>query len=837
MVKDPRLDLTAKIRTNKLKGLYQQHTSILHPAPFVYFPLALLVAFVLSGMTWVAFSQASIVQASGIEAPSVSHVMASKQVTPAVIDGDAGMSPNAIHLYVANLAGAHEVPAVDTPATGRAVLSVISDTVYYRIFVADIISITAAHIHEGAIGTNGGVVVPLFTGGGTFDPANPISGTLTLSPTQIAKLAAGEYYVNVHTPTAPSGEIRGQIQHYSPPAGYNALLLGTNEPSSVETDAKGVARFTLINTNTLQYQVAVSDIISVTASHIHFGPAGVNGPVAHGLYTGTGTFDPQTPISGTVLLNAKELVDLLTGYLYVNVHTSANPGGEIRDQIGGARLFGANLTGAAETPPNDNIGSGRALFALNANATELSYRVSVKDISGISGAHIHRGVAGVSGSVVFPLFTAASGAFDASHPVSGTIPLSVAQLMALIDNEYYVNVHTPEFPAGALRGQLQAMATPTHLTALLTGRTETPAVDTNAVGLARITLYPELGTLHYSVAVTDITDVTASHIHFAPKGQSGGVVFALYNSNSGRPFDAANPVAGAALPSAKDWVDLLSGYHYINVHTNAHPSGEIRGQIDATQLLEARLSAASEVPPVVSNARGHALMALNPTATALDYRVLVENITDITASHIHRGAAGVNGPVVAPLFTGSGTFDAANPISGTVPLNTAMILEMLAGNTYVNVHTSANPSGEIRGQVERYHPRTHYVSHLRGEAEVPPVTTNARGNAYFYLNSSRGVLHYTISVRDIVSATASHIHYAPVGVNGGVVFGLFSAASGASLDNAHPLGGGLTLTGKNIVDLLTGYYYINVHTANVPSGEIRGQIMDGYSLYLPYLVR
>ena len=48
-------------------------------------------------------------------------------------------------------------------------------------------------------------------------------------------------------------------------------------------------------------------------------------------------FDAAHPISGVITLTAPNLVDLLTGYYYVNVHTTANPGGEIRGQIGGAR--------------------------------------------------------------------------------------------------------------------------------------------------------------------------------------------------------------------------------------------------------------------------------------------------------------------------------------------------------------------------------------------------------------------------------------------------------------------------------------------------------------------
>lgn len=739
-------------------------------------------------------------------------------VAPALPTGGAG-----IQLFAANLAGAHEIPAIDTIASGRALLSLDGDTLHYRLFIADIDNVSAAHIHDGVVGVNGPVVFPLFNGTGLFDANNPISGTLTLTPTQVTKLTAGEYYINVHTTDVPSGEIRGQIEPFTPPANLNALLLGSNEIPAVTSEAIGVATFHLTNTNTLQYHVAVSEIMSITAAHIHLGPAAENGPVAHGLFTGTGTFDPDNPISGTVTLNAKDLVDLLTNYLYVNVHTAATPSGEIRGQIGGARLFEAALSGAEETPPVIGHASGRALLALTADAGTLAYRIQVEEIDDISAAHIHLGAAGVAGPVVLPLYSG-SGAFDPTHPLSGTLALTTDQVMRLIAGDYYVNIHTPSHPSGEIRGQIAPFVAPMHLLALLRGNAEVPAVETDAVGIARLTLQPALGSLHFSVAVTDITGIGASHIHLGPAGQNGGVIFGLYNSSGSLAFDADHPIAGAVIPAAKDWIDLLTGYHYINVHTATHAGGEIRGQIGGPQLFRSTLSGANEVPTVPTDATGEGILALNRTATALDYRVHVADITDITASHIHRGAPGTDGGVVVALYTGAGSFDVFNPISGTVALATTALFDLLQGNHYINVHTASHPGGEIRGQIEPYTPMLQYQVPLSGTQEVPPVAGNASGGAFFQLDPTVGTLSYAISVTNIVSATAAHIHLAPVGENGGVVFGLYSAASGSTLDGTNPLGGLIHLNSKNLVDLLSGYYYVNIHTVANPSGEIRGQI-------------
>lgn len=743
-----------------------------------------------------------------------------------------------VHLFEANLSSANEVPAVDSAAAGRAVLALITNTLYYRVLVADIDKVTASHIHDGAPGVNGPVIIPLFTGSGVFDPANPISGTVTLTPTQVAKLMAGDYYINVHTSDVPSGEIRGQVRAYTPSANYNALLLGRNEATPVTTNAKGVAQFTLVNTNTLQYQLAVSDIISITASHIHFGPVGKNGPVVHGLYNGSGVFDPANPISGVITLTAKHMVDLLTGYYYVNVHTSANPGGEIRGQIGGARLFQANLTGAAEVPARNTNASGRAVLALSADATKLSYRVMVNDIEGTTAAHIHKAPAGVNGGIIYPLFSNASGVFDAANPISGMLDLTIDQVMDLITDQYYINVHTSAAPAGAIRGQVVAYQPPAHMMAPLSGADEVPAVTTDAVGIARLLLNSTLDTLHYSVWVSDIISVTASHIHFAPTGKNGPVVFPLYMGSGA--FDPTHPVGGAVALSAKNWVDLLTGYYYVNVHTSANPSGAIRGQIGGARLFLADLTGANEVPTVTTTATGKGIMALNANATAVDFRVMVQDIDNITMAHIHQAPVGVNGPVIAPLFLGVGLFGPANPISGTAPVNTPQVLHLLAGDYYVNVHTTDYPAGEIRGQIEPYTPGATWVATLSGAQETPPVTTTAGGEAGFALEADLNILHYTVSVTDIVSVTAAHIHVAPAGKSGPVVFPLFSSSQG-TFDATHPVGGCLQLTGKNLVDLVTGYYYVNVHTTAHPSGEIRGQIMAAGSaqstLFLPVIAR
>lgn len=110
--------------------------------------------------------------------------------------------------------------------------------------------------------------------------------------------------------------------------------------------------------------------------------------------------------------------------------------------------------------------------------------------------------------------------------------------------------------------------------------------------------------------------------------------------------------------------------------------------------FDAVLTGAQEVPSVSTVATGSGNFLL--TSAGLQYEIEVQNLTGslITAAHFHTGAAGVAGPVVEPI-TFSGT-----RASGTWTNLTATERDdILNGRIYVNVHTAANPNGEIRGQV------------------------------------------------------------------------------------------------------------------------------------------
>lgn len=131
-----------------------------------------------------------------------------------------------------------------------------------------------------------------------------------------------------------------------------------------------------------------------------------------------------------------------------------------------------------------------------------------------------------------------------------------------------------------------------------------------------------------------------------------------------------------------------------------------------TTSFTAPLDGDGVVPPVDTRARGLATFRLAPDGDGLGFKVNVANIDDVVGAHVHMATADENGPIVAFLFgdplsdpvTVNGTLaegtitepDVIGPIAGDF---SALLEAMADGRAYVQVHTSAHPTGEIRGQI------------------------------------------------------------------------------------------------------------------------------------------
>ena len=145
----------------------------------------------------------------------------------------------------------------------------------------------------------------------------------------------------------------------------------------------------------------------------------------------------------------------------------------------------------------------------------------------------------------------------------------------------------------------------------------------------------------------------------------------------------------------------------------------LTGQVATAQSeFTATLTGASQVPAVTTSAFGTATFDLNLSASELgvNFELTAINTPRAFMAHIHCGGVGENGPVVVWLagnhdgsgghdingsWIGDAKFTDANIVSGSACGDTLadLIDAMIAGRTYVNVHTEGNPGGEIRGQI------------------------------------------------------------------------------------------------------------------------------------------
>jgi hypothetical protein len=274
-----------------------------------------------------------------------------------------------------------------------------------------------------------------------------------------------------------------------PQATFDTQLSGDNEVPAVASGGSGYASVTLSeDESAIDYRLYVNGLDDVVMAHIHVGAAGENGPPVAFLF---GPADPAVPSDGLLdegtitesdLLASlpdfdgtmAQLVELIrSGDAYVNVHTEANTGGEIRGQLGLASFdFAAALSGSNEVPAVASDGTGLGTFSLNDSQTALNYKLITYGLEGTTMAHIHIGPAGVNGDVAVFLFgpdldgvthdgLLAEGTITESDLMSvpnvfdGTMATLIDHLRA---GTAYVNAHTVAYPAGEIRGQVAGLA-------------------------------------------------------------------------------------------------------------------------------------------------------------------------------------------------------------------------------------------------------------------------------------------------------------------------------------------------------------------------------------------
>jgi len=484
---------------------------------------------------------------------------------------------------------------------------------------------------------------------------------------------------------------------------FSTILQGASErPNPVTTDGTGSALFRLKG-NHLIFNITYSGLSgTAVAAHIH-GPASASAPAGILVdllpYNG-GAFGTSGSLSGERILTPEEKEHLLSGRTYVNVHTPNNPVGEIRGQLMPAG-FQARLAGLYERPNRvATPAQGYGAFVLVGN--ELSFNIFYEGLSGTAtAAHIH-GPATVDqpAGILVNLEPFKGPGFGVAGSFVGRITLEPGVLAAVVDGLTYVNVHTAANAPGEIRGQILPHLTAIPFTAALTGDAERPnPVTTPATGSAIFML--EGGVLNFSLRYEGLSGTaTSAHIHGeADSTMPAGILVDLAPYAVGG-FQQAGTIAGSIPLTSQQQSSLRAGRTYVNVHTAANGSGEIRGQVSPV-AYGSRLHGFNERPAMVATVgSGFATAAL--VGRDLHFNLNYGDLSSLaTLAHIHGPAdtetpAGVLVDLVPFALGGFGT---RGSLVGKAPINTLTAGALVDGRTYFNVHTTGHGGGEIRGQI------------------------------------------------------------------------------------------------------------------------------------------
>lgn len=422
--------------------------------------------------------------------------------------------------------------------------------------------------------------------------------------------------------------------------------------------------------------------------------------------------------------------------------------------------FRAIMLPTNETPPTGVVGaSGIADIVahvirdssgqITGGTVDFLVRVTLPAASTATGLHIHSSPAGVAGPVV--INTGLSGGNSQAVKAGGDIVHRPAQVLATdtagvaalrgmfaTPDQFYVNMHTTDFPGGIIRGQLQS-AIGTVVMGVMSGDNEVPASGTTASGMAVVTAIATLSPtgalttaetfLSTTYRFADSTTITGFHIHPGLAGANGPVAI-----NSGIPAGTAvDPTGAGVIGPFYTEIDVTNAVqvatfanlflnpqaNYINVHTNLHPGGIMRSQLRTTDsmVFPITLDSANEVGTVNLKGTAPSMITVrtlrnNDGSVAagtvfFDINYRFPSAASFTGLHIHDGGAGVNGPVTIPMVptydanfasdTGVGNYYNYTP--GILTLATLNDIVTNPENHYANIHTSLDPGGSARAQL------------------------------------------------------------------------------------------------------------------------------------------
>ncbi|MER6947942.1 CHRD domain-containing protein [Nonomuraea sp. NPDC000554] len=307
-----------------------------------------------------------------------------------------------------------------------------------------------------------------------------------------------------------------------------------------------------------------------------------------------------------------------------------------------------------------------------------------------------------------------------------------------------------------------------YLAAGLRGANEV-GVKGDADGRATVVIKISGDQVTFAIRWNKIDPPTAGHIHLGAKGSNGDVQLEFFTKPLPTTVLGVTGTVEGGPELVKSLVDDPEGF-YANLHDAKHPKGAVRGQfhrldrpVDLNGVLQgsnqatlaSRADGGQEVQAGDGKKRGdrdgRAVWWLRPHGASIGYTAFWSGLAPVTNGHIHKGARGRNGDVVADLFADAKGLPAnLTGVAGDTPVASAIVKRIAAhpGRYYSNLHTLDFNGGAVRGQLSGKpfgHPRAMTADVLRGEQIYSCAEQPGGGYAFTQYGVSaelrRGIAH------------------------------------------------------------------------------------------------
>ncbi len=484
-------------------------------------------------------------------------------------------------LFVAKMDGAQIVPAVSTTAQGIGsfMLNKKRDSIAINLSIIGATP-TSIGIYQGKEGQNGTLLFDLTSAIqgkslATFLRGTNVTGNLT-------KLFSEDLYILVATADHPSGLIRSQIKLVTD-WHFMTDLKGSEVVPAVTTTAYGLGSFGLsLDKGKLNLKVICQNLSgAMTGAKLHIGAVGNVGAEVVNL----SSFIDGNVITASLVPTTALLNSLFAGEIYLNIETAAHPNGELRSQV---RLlkgltFEAQSDGAQMVPPIANEGQSICIMRLSPKLDTLFYDVVLdKIITNIDYSHLHVGDYGDPyGALQVDLSNSIVG-----HRIKGIkrgSELNSVTINKLLVSNLAVVAHTTAHPDGEIRGQAVRFAHEGY-TVDLSGSAQVPFNASSAYGSGIVSINRDGDQVYYDWLAGDLSGVaTSAHFHNNVAGQNGPVIYDMSSvmQTSGTSATASGFWKSTDTPPflPANLLQFDSKNIYLNIHTDAFPGGEIRGQV------------------------------------------------------------------------------------------------------------------------------------------------------------------------------------------------------------------------------------------------------------------